>query len=157
MRQVSRILTVTCLGIGLLLAVGLLGQESKRVMKGIAMQVWTDAELKWVDDADLPGARTAVVWGDPTKGAYGAMHRWAAGTEAPLHWHTHDNRGAMISGTLVITVKGGQPKEVPAGSYIFVPGRLRHTTSCKAGADCVFYAHQPGIGDTKIVGAAAPK
>ena len=159
MAKLARISILFLFGAGLCLVGALGAGEAKpgekkmtRTMK--ESQLWTPEELKWADVADLPGAKEAVVWGDPKKGAYASFNRWPAGTEVPLHWHTHDNRGTVISGTLSISMDGGPAKEVGPGSYLFVPGGVKHATACKAGADCVFYAHQPGIADLKMVEAA---
>ncbi len=122
-----------------------------------AARLWAAEELKWAEVPEVAGAKEAVVWGDPKKGAYGMLEKWPGGTDVPLHTHTHDNRGAVISGTLVITMEGESAKELGPGSYVLVPGGAKHTSACKAGADCVFYVHQPGIADIKMVESSGAK
>ncbi len=143
---------------GLCVAGALSAQGSKPAVKKMkTARLLTSEGLKWADVPELPGAKQAVVWGDSTKGAYGMFEKWPAGTEVALHTHTHDNRGAMISGTLVITMEGESAKELGSGSYVFVPGGAPHSTACKAGAECVFYVHQPGPGDLKMLEASGTK
>ena len=115
------------------------------------------ADLKWTDIPDVKGAKQAVLWGDPSKGAHGMFVTFPAGTEVPLHTHSHDGRGAVISGTVVITLEGKTPKELEPGSYFFVPAEQKHTTSCKSGANCLFLDQSPGAFDIKMVEAIATK
>lgn len=105
------------------------------------------AEMKWADLPDAKGAQQARLWGDPTKGPHGVLDKFAAGTEIPLHSHTADLRTVVLSGTMVIGVEGQSPKELGPGSYFFLPGGLKHTTSCNAGADCVIFSQGSGAFD----------
>jgi len=158
MAKFGRICVLLVFGVGLCIAGALSAQGSKPAVKKMkTARLLTSEGLKWTDVPELPGARQAVVWGDSTKGAYGMFEKWPGGTEVALHTHTHDNRGAMISGTLVITMEGESAKELGPGSYVFVPGGARHSTSCKSGAECVFYVHQPGAGDLKMVETSGVK
>lgn len=100
--------------------------------------LWAASDLKWTEDGGIPGARTAVLWGDPAQEGYGKVNRWPAGTEAPLHWHTFETRSVVMEGTLTVTVEGGSARELGPGSYLYMPGKVKHVTTCKPGADCVF-------------------
>lgn len=100
--------------------------------------LWPASELKWTEDSAIKGARTAVLWGDPAKEGYGKVNRWPAGTEAPLHWHTFETRSVVIEGTLTVTVDAGATRELGPGSYLYMPGKVKHVTTCKPGAECVF-------------------
>lgn len=113
------------------------------------------ADLKWTDIPEVKGAKQAVLWGDPTKGAHGMFVSLPAGTEVPMHTHSHDGRGAVISGTVVIGLEGKTPKELGPGSYYFVPGEQKHTTSCKSGADCLLLDQSSGAFDVKMAEGAA--
>ena len=104
-------------------------------------------ELKWAAAPDAEGIQEAVLWGDPGKGAYGAIDRFKAGLNLPLHTHSSESRGVVISGTLVLTLEGKEPKELGPGSYLLVPGNLRHVTACEEGEDCVVFVQQPGKSD----------
>lgn len=115
----------------------------KAAMAAPAYKIWSASDLKFAD-APMKGVQTAPLWGDSSKGEYGAINKFAAGTD--MGWHTHTNRVrlVMISGTLVIEVKGQPAKELTAGAYADDPGKVVHKTTCKAGADCIFFVHQHG-------------
>lgn len=109
-----------------------------------AYKIWGASEMKFVDAEGVKGVQAAALWGDPKKGEYGAMEKFAPGTD--MGWHTHTNRVrlVMVSGTLVIEVKGQPAKELGPGAFADDPGKVVHRTSCKAGADCIFFVHQHG-------------
>ena len=100
--------------------------------------LWPASELKWTDVPAIKGARNAVLWGDPEKEGFGKLNRWPAGTEVPLHFHPFEVRGVVLEGTVTIMPEGGAAKELGPGSYWHLPGRVKHVTTCKPGADCVF-------------------
>jgi quercetin dioxygenase-like cupin family protein len=100
--------------------------------------LWSASELKWTDIAAVKGARQAVLWGDPEKEGFGKLNRWPAGAEVPLHYHPFEVRGVVMEGTVTITPEGGAAKELGPGSYWHLPGKVKHVTTCKPGADCVF-------------------
>jgi quercetin dioxygenase-like cupin family protein len=106
-------------------------------------------ELKWVDAQGATGVQQATAWGNAQKGAHGSFAKFAGGTEVPLHTHTASGRSVVISGTLLEGLEGQKPKELGAGSYFSIPGDVKHTTACKAGADCVIYSEWSGAFDLK--------
>jgi len=108
-----------------------------------AYKIWAASDMKWAD-TEMKGIQISALWGDPKKGEYGAMEKFAPGTD--MGWHTHTNRVrlVMVSGTLVIEVKGQPAKELGPGAFADDPGKVVHRTSCKAGADCIFFVHQHG-------------
>ena len=109
------------------------------------------SELKWVAAPDVKGVEQAVVWGDAAKGAHGSFAKFASGIETPLHTHTASGRSVVVSGTIVSTPEGQKPKELGPGSYFSLPGGMKHTTGCKAGAECVIYSQWLGAFDIKPV------
>ena len=129
-------------------AKGKIGKDTKTL--------WSPGEVKWAPMAGLPGAREATLWGDPTKGEHGILYRWPAGTNVPVHWHTHGDRGVVVSGTMTLAVDGAAAKDLPPGSYFSLGGGIKHATGCKAGADCVFFIHREGMFDVQGLPAAAP-
>ena len=90
------------------------------------------ADLKWVDldPTGAPGVKIADLWGDHTKGAFGAFLKLPAGFAVPLHTHTHDIKVVIVSGTY-IQVPDGKPEfRIGPGSYFMQPGGdYRHTTA----------------------------
>jgi quercetin dioxygenase-like cupin family protein len=109
------------------------------------------SELKWENVPNAQGAQRAVVWGNPQKGAHGSFAKFAAGTEVPLHTHTAAGRSVVISGTMREGLEGQEPKELGPGSYFYIPGEVKHTTACKAGAECLIYTDWSAAFDLKPV------
>ena len=120
--------------------------------------LWAAGDLKWVDVPNLP-VKTAVLWGDPAKGAHGALHKFPAGFEAPLHHHTADHHALVVSGTAILTPEGEAPKRLGPGSYFAFTGKKKHTTKCDAASECVLFVDCSGPWDLVMADAkkAAPK
>jgi hypothetical protein len=112
--------------------------------------VWPATELKWVDNPALKGAQQALLWGDPSTGAYGALKRIPAGTSLGMHSHTNETRALLMSGTLTFSFEGSTGKDLGPQSYISVPGGMRHAASCIPGADCVYFETSTGAYDVKV-------
>ena len=113
--------------------------------------VWPASDIKWVDNPAIKGAKTAVLWGDPKTGAYGALKSLPSGFTLALHTHTNDERVIPLSGTISLSVDGGPARDLPAGSYVFLPAGVQHGAVCKTGSDCVYFSEQPGASDIKFV------
>src|ERR1700751_4180924 len=108
------------------------------------------SDLKWVDldPTGAPGVKAADLWGDHTKGAFGAMFKLPAGFAAPLHTHTHDMRLVIISGTYIQGPEGKAEFALGPGSFLLQPGgAYRHTTRCDKASDCVFLVTSSGAFD----------
>ena len=111
-------------------------------------------ELKWVDVPNTP-AKMATVKGDSAKGAHASFVKLPGGFSAPLHSHTADHHVAVVSGTLEMTPEGGTAKKLGPGSWFEYTGKMKHVTTCDAGADCVLFVVAKGAWD--LVPAEAPK
>src|SRR5262245_1112306 len=112
------------------------------------------SELKWTDIAAVKGGKQAVLWGDPEKEGFGKLNRWPAGSEVPLHYHPFEVHGVVPEGTVTITPEGGTAKELGPGSYWHLPGRVKHITTCKPGADCLFLTTSKMRYETRMAAAA---
>jgi hypothetical protein len=111
-------------------------------------------DLKWtdLDPAGAPGVKVADLWGDHTKGAYGAFFKLPAGFASPLHTHTHDMKVVIVSGTYIQIPQGKPEIRLGPWSYFLQPGgNYRHTTGCDRRAECVFFAESNGKFDFKVV------
>lgn len=105
------------------------------------------ADLKWtdLDPAGAPGVKIADVWGDHTKGPFGAFFKFPAGFSAPLHTHTNTMKMVVISGTFIQDPEGKPEVRLGPGSYLIQPGgSYRHTTACDKASDCLFFAEGSG-------------
>jgi quercetin dioxygenase-like cupin family protein len=122
------------------------------VVKPAADLTWTD-----LDPKGAPGVKVARLWGDHTKGAFGAFFKLPAGFAVPLHTHTHDIRVVIVSGTYIQGPEGKPEFRIGPGSYFLQPGgTYRHTTSCDKASDCVFYAESNGKFDLLVVDTGKP-
>jgi hypothetical protein len=116
------------------------------------------ADLKWadLDPKGAPGVKIADVWGDHSKGAFGAFIKLPAGFAAPLHTHTNDFKIVIVSGTFIQGPEGKPEFRLGPGSYLMQPGgNYKHTTACDKASDCVFFTQSAGKFDLKPV--EAPK
>jgi len=95
-------------------------------------------DIKW-DSTARPDSARGSLWGDPSKGPFAYFNRYAGGWQLPLHYHSNQLSGVIVSGTFVIHVAGQDAVELPAGSYFSVPGKTRHTDACVPGPPCVVY------------------
>jgi len=128
--------------------------KAKAAHKGSAKKavVWPAPDFKWEPVADSPpGVMGVTLWGDPTKGAFGAIWKFPPGFSAPLHTHSADLKVAIISGTVIHGPEGKPEVRLPAGSYLFAPSGYRHTTACDQASECVFFIEGKGKFDIKMV------
>ncbi|PYO90628.1 MAG: hypothetical protein DMD66_01960 [Gemmatimonadetes bacterium] len=148
-----------CLGLVVALAAPavLLGQaKGKRTARKdeSRLVIMPPADLKWtdLDPTGAPGVKVADLWGNHTKGPFGAFFKLPAGFAAPLHTHTNDMKVVIVSGTYVQAPEGKPEFRLGAGSYFLQPGgNYRHTTSCDPAAECVFFVEGKGKFDLKLV------
>jgi quercetin dioxygenase-like cupin family protein len=130
------------------------GAKAKPAMHAMAKPVvWPADKLKWVDVPGVTGVKVAVLWGDPDKGAFGAIHKFPAGFKAPLHTHTSDLHCVVISGTMIHGEADGSETRLPAGSYLFDPHTEQHTTACDAASECEMFVQASGKFDIRMVDA----
>jgi len=139
MKALIRVAPMVLVGVFVALALGAGG--------GGKATVWQAADVKWVDSPAMKGLSVAVLWGDPTKGAYGALKKVSAGTDFGWHTHSSEQKVVAISGTFDFQVEGQDAKELSSGSYVFLPGGVKHLAKCRAGSDCVYFEEQPGKSD----------
>jgi quercetin dioxygenase-like cupin family protein len=94
----------------------------------------------------MPGVSKAVLWGDPAKGPYGTITRFSKGFKAGKHYHSHNIKAVVISGTLVYDSGSGEQRLGP-GSYLFEPKGKHHNSGAGDDADCVFLEQGDGAFD----------
>jgi len=94
-------------------------------------------------------------YGDLAHGAHGTFIRMPAGFSSPIHLHTEDYYGVVISGVGANGLPGAADTALPAGSYWFQKGGENHVTKCLSPTDCIFFISQPGKFD--YVAAPAKK
>jgi anti-sigma factor ChrR (cupin superfamily) len=130
-----------------LVLAGLLLSAAVGVAKGGKPVVWPAGDIQWTESTAMKGASSATLWGDPSKGAYGALRKVSAGMDLGMHSHSSDQKVVAVSGTFEFTLEGEAMKELGPGSYIMVPGHVKHSSKCKEGADCIYFEEQSGKAD----------
>ena len=124
--------------------------------------VWRPQDVPWVDLPTIPEAKTAVLWGDPTREANGQLKKFPGGAEIPPHKHTADQRILMVSGTMLLIVEDQAGREMEPGAFAHMPAGTTHSGICKRPGPCVVYEEQPAASDfipvdpATITSAAAP-
>jgi len=144
------------------LAAALLAQEpgeskAKAVIKAGIPVFTPSGDLKWadLDPKGAPGIKIADVWGDHTKGGYGAFIKFPAGFLAPLHTHTNAIKIVVVSGTYTQTPEGRAEMRMGPGSYMFQPGgSYKHISGCDKASECLLFIEGAGKFDLKPVEAA---
>jgi len=126
--------------------------DAKKAMKEV---VWPAEEIQFKDMGAEKGMTTggvsqAVLWGDPEKGAHASLVKFAPGTKHPLHSHSATVKVVVISGTLLYAPENGAEKKLGPGSYLMVPGNMKHTSGCEA-TECLFFSEASGKWDRKTV------
>lgn len=78
-------------------------------------------------------------------GAHGTFVRIPVGDETVSHTHTNTYHGVVVKGIVENPVNGNiSPKQLPAGSFWYQPGKQEHITRCSEDSDepCVVFIFQ---------------
>jgi quercetin dioxygenase-like cupin family protein len=115
--------------------------------------LWAAEDLKWVPlSPGAPGVMSVMLWGDSTKGAYGGLTKFPAGFKAPLHFHTYATKIVVIKGAYTYNGTKYGP-----GSYVFVPGGVKHESGGVEDSASIFFIEQDGKFDLKPVDVSKEK
>ncbi len=112
---------------------------AKPAKKSRAARALTAAEMKFAAPPNMTGVQIAPISGDATKGAYESMVKFAAGTKHPLHTHTNGVEAVVISGTWYSGPDDATAKDFGPGSFVLVPGGMKHVSGCRDGAECLIF------------------
>ena len=136
--------------VGLTFAGSTVADAQKKMKKEPIL--WPAADIKWVDPPSKdapPGVMVSSLWGDMSKGAYGALVKFTQVMDTPLHTHSFDVKGVVISGSFWVAPEGGEKTSFGPGSYMMIPGGWKHTSGNEAGT--VLFQEGPGKFDLKPV------
>jgi quercetin dioxygenase-like cupin family protein len=116
-----------------LTAVFFLTRLSASEMPSTDMQLYPPTTIEWkAGPAALPpGAKLAVLEGDPTKeGPFVVRFQFPDGYHIPPHTHPKTERVTVISGNLYLatgeTLDRNSAKKLPAGSFGYWPAGMKH-------------------------------
>jgi quercetin dioxygenase-like cupin family protein len=113
--------------------------------------VITPEVMKW--NAASKGIDAAVLSGSPSvEGSHFVLRlKMADGVKVPPHWHPIDEHLTVLSGTFYMGMgekfNESLAKEMPAGSYGFMPKEMRHFAWCKG--ETIVQIH--GVGPFKTI------
>jgi len=143
MKRLSLYIVLVLVG---LIFLGATDASAQKKMKKEAV-LWAAEDLKWEALAGAPpGVMSVMLWGDNTKGAYGGFTKFPAGFKAPLHYHTNDMKIVVIKGAYTYNGKKYGP-----GSYVYVPGGVKHESGGVEDSETIFFIEQSGKFDLKPV------
>lgn len=101
-------------------------------------------EVKFFDTGVGP-LKAAPGFGDLSKGAHSSFVKLPAGFVSPLHTHTEDYYGVVVTGVVANEVDGTtKDRPLAPGSYWFQKGKAKHVTKCLSANECVVFITQPG-------------
>ena len=91
----------------------------------------TPDTLKWAEPPVLPGAKLAVVQGDPSKeGLFVYRLKMPAGYKIPPHFHKASENVTVLTGVFYIGLgekfDQGSGQELPIGGFVSVPPKHAH-------------------------------
>ncbi len=131
------------------------------VMPGLAQQshvLMTPDTLKWVNPPTFPGAKLAIVQGDPGKeGLFVYRVKFPPNYKIAPHFHKAGENVTVLSGVFhigmgeVFDQKAG--KEMPVGSFVAIPATHRHFAWAGA-EETLVQVHGVGPTDITFVNAA---
>ena len=89
------------------------------------------------------GPAMAVLWGEVKKGPVGFLLKFPAGAVVPLHVHSSDYQGVVISGEFSHAAGKEPVVALGPGSYWAQRSRLPHLNACSAAGPCIVYLTAP--------------
>jgi mannose-6-phosphate isomerase-like protein (cupin superfamily) len=88
------------------------------------------------------------LWGDSKKGAHGSLAKFPGSFIEPLHTHTNEIRVVVVKGEMEYTI-GDNMTKVGPGSFVKVPGGVKHFAKCADAGGCLIFLEQDGKMDMK--------
>src|SRR5215468_4543704 len=102
--------------------------------QSVDMRLYPPTSMEWKAGpaAIPPGAKMAVLEGDPTKeGPFVVRFQFPAGYHIPPHTHPKTERVTVISGALYLatgeSLDRNSARKLPAGSFGYWPAGMKHT------------------------------
>lgn len=115
-------------------------EDDKKAPPGVVFVSADDAKYK----ETAPGVTTAVISGDPDKGAHRIFTKFAPGTSVPLHTHSSELHIVVIKGAYLYQPEKGEEKRVGPGCFLTIPAGDRHASGSDAKEGVLFYEESTG-------------
>ena len=121
-------------------------------------QVTLPDGLKWVDPPTFPGAKLALINGDPAKeGLFVYRVKFPANYKVAPHTHKASESVTVLSGVFFIGTgekfDQGSGKEMPVGGFAYIPPKHPHF-AWSGGQETVVQVHGYGPTDITFVNPA---
>jgi len=112
-------------------AIALLAAVTSASAQPAQHMTMTNDALKWVEPPTFPGAKLAIVQGDPGKeGPFVYRVKMPANFKIAPHYHKAAENVTVLSGVFFIAMgekfDQGSGKELPVGGFVSVPPTHRH-------------------------------
>jgi quercetin dioxygenase-like cupin family protein len=120
---------------------------AKEAAKKEVMQQ-TVNDLNWKEAMPGMPIMMAEAWKGPG-GSHCQFIKFPKGFAVPVHWHSKDVHGVVISGNWGSALEGAPEKLMGPGGYQTIPAKVKHSTKCGDVSDCVVYDCGPGAFDIK--------
>ena len=145
MKLFGRIANILVLGLFIFSALAAAPASKKAAPKDMVVPA---DQMKFLEV--MPGISKMTLWGDPSKGPYGAITRFKKGTKVEWHTHPHDIRAVVISGTMLYNNGSGEQRLGP-GSFLQERASIKHTTAASAESDLEFFEEGAGPFAVKMI------
>ena len=100
-------------------------------MTGAAGITWSPLDVKGF----APGAKMAVIHGNPANSDYTIRLQFPDGYQFPVHWHPKAEHLTVLSGTFLLAPGGSgdvsAEKEYAPGDFLYLPARNPHYGGAK--------------------------
>ena len=112
-------------------------------------------DIEWGPPGNTPrfaqGTQTAQLGTDPDNGGPIYYAKFPAGSHFDLHWHSHTEYVAVLSGNVTF-VLGEETHSLSPGSYVVIPARMNHSWDVPPGGeDSVILVRRRGPADFNFV------
>ncbi|MEY2530504.1 MAG: hypothetical protein QOI96_589 [Verrucomicrobiota bacterium] len=135
------------------------GKETSKATATAEHKIFAPSDLKWADAPPglPPGAKMAVLDGDPTKkGPFTVRLQAPAGYKIPPHTHPTAERLTVISGTVDLgmgdKLDEGATRPLATGSFAVLPTGMKHFVWNKG--ESIVQIHSEGPFEIKYVNPA---
>jgi quercetin dioxygenase-like cupin family protein len=123
------------------------GQQDQKV-------IFVSADHATFQETPTKGVSMAAIWGDANKGAHATFTKFVPGFDAGMHTHTSDVWIVVVNGAYLYEDESGA-KRVGPGSFLRVPGGMKHWSGGDPKEGALFYEESSGKFDsipvTKII------
>jgi quercetin dioxygenase-like cupin family protein len=134
--------------VALLTVAGLLTAAGAGAQHGHVLQ--NEADAKWMDAPPFlsPGAKIAVLHGNPAeKGQYAIRVKLPSNYRIAAHWHPTDEHVVVVSGTLYVGMGDkldmAAGKAIKPGGFMQMPAKAHHFAFTKEETTFVLYGTGP--------------